>query len=148
MKLSTRARYGMRALVALAAHYGKKPVLLKNIARSEDISVRYLENIMTLLVAGGMVSSVRGKLGGFRLARDPAQIKALDLVRMLEGSLAVVECVDNPRVCRRRSTCGMCDLWSDMSRAITEVLGKTTLAELAEKQKIKSAQPGRQMYYI
>ena len=138
----------MRALVVLAAHYGKKPVLLKDIARGEDISVRYLENIMTLLVAGGMVSSVRGKRGGFSLAQDPAQIKALDLVRMLEGSLAVVTCVDNPRTCKRRAACVMCDLWADMGRAMEAVLGKITLAELAEKQKNKSAQPGRQMYYI
>jgi Rrf2 family transcriptional regulator, cysteine metabolism repressor len=148
MKLSTRARYGTRALLVLAFNYGKKPVLLKDIAREQDISERYLENIMTLLLANGIIHSTRGKKGGFSLAKAPSGIRMSDVVQVLEGSLTPVACIDHPQSCKRSALCATRDLWKKMNQAMLAVLEATTLQELVELQKKKLAKTGKQMYFI
>jgi len=147
LKLSTRTRYGTRALLELALRQGQGPVLLKDIARQQQISLPYLEHLVAPLIAGGVIRSAKGPKGGISLARDPEDIKLSEITRLLEGSLAPVECVDNPRACRRSGACATRDVWSRLKEAMDGVLEATTLKDLAEKQKQQS-QKESSMYYI
>ncbi len=147
MKLSTRTRYGARALLELALHKGGGPVFLKNIAGRQQIPLPYLEHIIAPLIAGGIIRSAKGPRGGVSLAKDPAEIKLSEIVRLLEGSLAPVECVDNPEVCRRSKTCAARDVWLRLKQATDGVLESTTLQDLADDQR-KRGRTASAMYYI
>jgi len=147
MKLSTRGRYGTRILVDLALHRDEEPVLLKDIAQRQQISLRYLEHLITPLIAGGIVWSTRGPKGGVSLAKHPEEIRLDEVIQLFEGSVAPVECVNNPNICIRSGFCVTRDIWSELKRAMSEVLESTTLQELVERQK-KKEQPEEVMYYI
>jgi Rrf2 family cysteine metabolism transcriptional repressor len=147
MKLSTRARYGTRLLVDLALHYDEQPVLLKDIAQRQEISLSYLQHLITPLVTGGIVFTTRGARGGVSLSQPPGEIKLSQVIRLLEGPIAPVECVNNPDMCTRSSSCVTRDIWCDMKRAIDSVLDFTTLQDLAERQKRKE-QAERVAYFI
>ena len=146
MKLSTRGRYGTRALLELALHQGEGPVSLKDIARRQQISVHYLEHLITPLIAGGIVRSTRGARGGVSLTRSPEQIKLSEVVQLLEGSTAPVECVSNPEACSRSGSCVTRDIWSELKRVMDGVLDSITLQDLVERQKQK--EQSEVMYYI
>jgi len=147
MKISTRGRYGTRALLDIALHQEDKPALLKDIARRQEISLRYLEHLITPLIAGGIIRSTRGPRGGVTLTRAPDEIKLSDIVKLLEGSVAPAECVDNPEVCSRSSFCVTHDIWGEMKKAIDDILESTTLQDLVERQK-KKEQPEPAMYFV
>ena len=147
MKLSTRARYGTRALLDLALHHDEEPVMLKDIAQRQQISLQYLEHLMTPLLAAGIVRSTRGPKGGVSLARPAKQIDMQELIQILEGSTAPVDCVDNPKICSRSETCVTRDIWDELKKAMNAVLSSTTLQDMADRQKTKNS-PQVQMYYI
>ena len=147
MKLSTRGRYGTRILLDLALHRDEEPVLLKDIAQRQQISLRYVEHLITPLITGGIVWSTRGPKGGVSLAKHPEEIRLDEVIQLFEGSIAPVECVNNPNVCIRSRFCVTRDIWSELKRVMSEVLESTTLQELVERQK-KKAQPEEAMYYI
>jgi len=147
MKLSTRGRYGTRILLDLALHRDEEPVLLKDIAQRQQISLRYVEHLITPLITGGIVWSTRGPKGGVSLAKHPEEIRLDEVIQLFEGSIAPAECVNNPNVCVRSEFCVTHDIWSELKRVMSEVLESTTLQELVERQK-KKAQPEEAMYYI
>ena len=147
MKLSTRGQYATRALLDLALHQNEEPVLLKNIAQRQQISLRYLEHLITPLIAAGILLSTRGPKGGISLARHPEQIKLSEVIQLLEGSLAPVECVTNPGICARSALCVTRDIWAELKEAIKGVLESTTLQDLVERQKRKDWSE-EAMYYI
>lgn len=147
MKLSTRGRYATRALLDLALHHDEEPVLLKDIAHRQEISLPYLEHLITPLIAVGIVRSTRGAKGGISLARSPEEIRLDEIIQLLEGTIAPVECVTNPEVCSRSESCVARDVWSELKRAINGVLGSTTLQDLVERQKRKQKR-GMTMYHI
>jgi len=147
MKLSTRARYGTRALLDLALHQSEGPVSLKDIAQRQRISLQYLEHLITPLITAGMVRSVRGPKGGVSLAKPPKQIVLSEIIQLLEGSTAPVECVDNPKLCPRSELCVTRDIWDELKKAMNGVLKSTTLQNLVERQESKKA-PQEAMYYI
>jgi Rrf2 family protein len=147
MKLSTKTRYGTRALLELALHEGESPVFLKDIAASQQISLAYLEHLIAPLIAGGIIRSIKGPKGGIALAKKPGDIKLMEITQLLEGSLAPVECVDHPEVCKRSSKCVARDVWSELKAAMDGVLETTTLQDLAERQR-KKGLPESSMYYI
>ena len=147
MKLSTRGRYATRALLDLAFHQEEEPVLLKDIAQRQQISLRYLEHLITPLVAAGIIRSTRGVRGGVWLVKPPQEIKLSEVIRLLEGSIAPVECVNNPGICIRSELCVTRDIWGELKRAIDDVLESTTLQNLVERQKRKK-RPEEVMYYI
>ncbi|KIX15799.1 RrF2 family transcriptional regulator [Dethiosulfatarculus sandiegensis] len=134
MKISTRGRYGVRALLELAMQESNWPVALKTLAEKQDISVKYLEQLLIPLKGADLVKSVRGARGGYMLARPASQIVMHDILRALEGPLAVVECVDNPNDCGRVSQCVVHELWEEMSRLVRDYLNGITLEELAHRQ--------------
>jgi len=134
MKISTRARYGMRAMLDIAANAEGGRVLLKDIAERQDISKRYLEHMMTQLRNSGLVVSVRGASGGYRLARDPADIRLDEIFEALEGEIAPVECVRDSSVCERAEDCVTRDLWCEVASAVRSVLAGQTLADLMQRE--------------
>lgn len=138
MKLSTRARYGTRALLDLALHYRSGPVLLKDVARRQRISLSYLQHLIAPMVAEGIVGSIRGVRGGVWLAKPPEEINLGYIIGLLEGSLAPAECVDNPETCSRSGACATHDVWGEIKEAIDTVLESMTLQDLVERQKNKS----------
>jgi len=123
----------MRAMLDLAEQDQGKLVLLKDIAERQEISKRYLEHMMTLLRNGGLIVAERGAGGGYRLARDPSEIRLDEIFEALEGELAPVECVREAAVCRRSEECVVRDLWCNMTRSMRVVLESQTLADLKKR---------------
>lgn len=137
MKISTRAQYGTRALLDIASHYTGVPIRERDIAMRQNIPLPYLERLINMLVGTGIVISTRGSKGGVKLAKSPQDIKLIEVVSILEGSMTVVECLDNPDVCPRSKFCSTKDLWGDVNRAMLEVLESNTLQDLVDRQREK-----------
>jgi Rrf2 family cysteine metabolism transcriptional repressor len=137
MKLSTRGRYAARALLDLARHQSTAPIPLKDIARRQEISLYYLEQIVTPLATAGVVRSSRGASGGIRLARPPQEIRLSEILRLVEGSLVPVDCVATPEICPRSKLCVTREVWAELYRAISAVLDSTTLQDLVKRQERK-----------
>jgi Rrf2 family cysteine metabolism transcriptional repressor len=147
MKLSTKGRYGTRALLEMSRHYGEGPLLLKDISTRQQISLQYLEHIVNALVSIGLVKSTRGVKGGVWLAKPPGEIKLSEAIYALEGETNPVACINNPTTCKRSCTCATRDVWSEVKDAIDGVLKSVTLEDLVERQKEKES-PQSDMYYI
>jgi len=137
MKLSTRIRYGVRAVLELAANQSTAPLRIKTIARRQDISVKYLEQLMAVLKSAGVVRSIRGSKGGYILAKPANQIKLSDVFDCLEGSVATVECLENENYCARAADCVTRQVWAEVQQAITNVLQSMTLQDLVDRAKDK-----------
>ncbi|MFC2066262.1 RrF2 family transcriptional regulator [Chloroflexota bacterium] len=147
MKLPTRVLYGIRALLDLALNEGKGAVPLKDVALRQGISLHYLEHLITPLVRAGVIRSTRGARGGVQLGKDPHEIKLSEVIQLLEGSITLAECINNPESCPRADACAARDIWSEMKSAVDGVLESTTLHDLVERHKIKE-QPEQVMYYV
>ena len=133
MNLSTRARYGTRALLDLALHQGEGQLLLKDIAQRQQVSLQYLEHLVTPLITAGLVRSARGPRGGVWLAKPPREIKLSEVIQLLEGSIALVDCVDNPGMCPRSDFCATHNVWSELKKVTDRFLESTTLQDLVER---------------
>ncbi|HET6488626.1 MAG TPA: Rrf2 family transcriptional regulator [Syntrophales bacterium] len=142
MKISARARYGVRLMMVLARNYGNGPIYLKDIAREEDISEKYLGQIIIPLRGAGLVLSSRGSHGGYMLAREPAEINLREIVEILEGD-CLVRCIKDPSTCSRVSTCASRDIWILLGGKISETLGSVSLAELNDIGREKTAKHRR-----
>ena len=138
MKLSTRSRYGVRLMVELALNYGKSPVFLKDIAKGQNISEKYLSLIIIPLRGVGLVTSTRGAYGGYNLAKDPSQITMKEIVDVLEGDCSLVECVKNPSTCPRVPICASHDIWAIIEGKISETLSSITLDILVKMNQEKA----------
>ena len=134
MKLSTKGRYATRAMLELAVHFGEGPIQVKEISRSQEISERYLEQIMIPLRVAGLVKVIRGSHGGFTLARPPSGISLIEILNIVEGSTAPVECVDDAKVCSRSRSCVTREVWEKLKKATDDVLESTTLQDLLDRQ--------------
>ena len=137
MKLSTRTRYGVRMMLALARHYGQGSVYLKDIAKSEEISEKYLSQIIIPLRGVGLVHSVRGAYGGYSLAKAPSEITLKDIVDVLEGD-CLVDCVRDPGICPRTQSCASRDVWDLLGGKISELLASVTLEKLLRMDEEKA----------
>lgn len=142
MKLSTKGQYGTRALLDLALHETDEPVPLKDIAQRQQIPLQYLEHLITPLITAGIIRSIRGARGGIMLAKTPGEIRLREVIQALEGSIAPTECLNNPGICDRSSSCVTRDVWEEMKNAMEGVLSATTLRDLADRhRKKKQAEP-------
>jgi len=139
MKLSTRTRYGIRAILELAENHNKGPLQVNTIAREEDISGKYLEQLMAILKSAGLVRSVRGSKGGYILAKAPNLIKLNEVFNCLEGPVVTVECVENKDYCARTADCVARQVWMQVQQAITDVLYSITLQDLVDRAKDRKA---------
>ena len=136
MKISTKGRYALRLMLDLALYNTGECITIKTIAARQEISEKYLEQIITVLSRGGYVKSTRGAQGGYRLAKAPEEYTVGMILRLIEGSLAPVSCLDDEvNQCARAGTCATLDLWKQLNDAINNVVDNVTLADLVERQK-------------
>jgi Rrf2 family protein len=133
VKISTKARYGLRAMLELALRYGQGPVMMQTIASNQGVSRKYLDTIFTSLKNAGLVHSRRGIGGGHVLTRDPEKVRLGEILRAIEGPISLVDCVSDPAFCSRSHRCVTRDVWTEVSSAIEHVLDNITLAELVRK---------------
>jgi len=132
MKLSTRSRYGARILVDLARHINQGPVQIGEISKRQDISVKYLEQLIRPLKQAGLVNSVRGPKGGHLLAEKPVNITLGQVVRLFEGQSDLVECVSNPEKCSMSDDCQVRLAWKEATLVLYEKLDSITIANLMD----------------
>ncbi|MGO8762296.1 MAG: RrF2 family transcriptional regulator [Desulfobaccales bacterium] len=135
MQLSTRSRYGTRLMLDMAQHYNDGPIHLSDIAKRQDLSVKYLEQIIIPLKKAGYIESLRGPQGGHILAKPPEEITVKEIVGLLEEGTSLVECCDDTTVCKRTDICPTRILWKEASEAMFDRLQSITLADLMEKAK-------------
>jgi len=140
MKLSTRTRYGTRAMLDLALSYGQGPTPLKDIADHQDLSSKYLEQVLAALQAANLVRAIRGSKGGYILSRRPEQISLRDIYEFLEGSEGFVRCTSDPRVCTRADFCVTRELWATLYETCVKTLESVTLEDLARRAREKQSQ--------
>ncbi len=124
-------------MLELASHYGEGPIELKEIARKEDISIKYLEQVIIPLRTTGLVKAVRGSKGGYSLAKPPSEILLNDLVETLEGPLELIECLRNPAACKRAQACVTRDIWGDVQEAIRKIFCSVSLQDLLNRRSEK-----------
>jgi Rrf2 family protein len=133
MRVSSKAHYGLRMMTEFAKAYGEGPVSLAEVSKKEHLPLAYLEQLAAHLRRGGLVDSTRGVRGGYQLTRSPASISVLDVVRVVEGEVAPVECVAHdyvPGTCVREDDCASQSLWRRLKQSVDAVLSQTTLDEL------------------
>jgi Rrf2 family protein len=148
MKVSTKGRYGLRAMMDLATHYAEPiPVYLSSIAKRQRISEKYLEQIFATLQQSGLVRTVRGRNGGYLLARPASNIALSEIYRALEGPCNLVSCIKDPSTCTRTQECATREVWQMLGDRVEEILEGMTLADLADRQRQMDTAEAV-MYYI
>lgn len=137
MRLSTKGRYGLRAMIEIASRQGEGPVTIHLIAEQQGLSERYLEQLLIPLKQAGLVKSVRGAQGGYVLGQNAEDITAGDIIRVLEGPIAPVECISekHPEECGRAEMCVTRGIWSQVRDAISEILDSYSLQDLVEESR-------------
>ena len=136
--VSTRLRYGLRALIYLSEKETDKTVNLHQIADSEGISRKYLENIFKLLKKSKIIRSIRGREGGYALIRDPGEITMYEIANAIEGNIILLDCTEDDNFCTRSSICGIRDFWVDYQKYIIDYLDGMTFNDFLEKYVRKS----------
>ncbi|MBQ4488690.1 MAG: Rrf2 family transcriptional regulator [Ruminobacter sp.] len=137
MKISTKGRYALRLIIELAKAPAGVPVRLRELAEKQEISEKYSEQIISLLRRGGIVLAKRGTQGGYDLARDPKKITVGEILRLTEGDLSPVPCLENNgEPCERKNSCATYMLWSKLKESIDNVVDNITIADLAEHDSI------------
>ncbi len=132
MRLSTKSRYGTRLMLDLAQHHDQGAVQLSEIARRQNISQKYLEQIIKPLKRAGYIRGIRGAKGGYVLARSPKMIRVGEIVSLLEGGGTICECTEDPRSCPRASACLTRALWIEAAKAMFDKLEQTRLYDLVK----------------
>jgi len=134
MFLSTRVRYGIRALVEIGINYNRQPVLLKVISQNQDLSLKYLDHIFTRLKIRGIIRKIKAKKGGYLLTRSPKEITLYDIIDALEG-IGKIECLEDSRICPRTNHCGARVVWDRLNVKIIGVLKSITLEDFIKEHK-------------
>ena len=147
MKLSTKTRYGARAMLELALNYNRGFVSTAEIAAQQQVSRKYVENLLASLRSASLVTSVRGAQGGYALTRSPAQINLREIYDAFEGTEGFVACTTCPELCDRTDTCVTRDVWAQMYSACMEILESTTLEDLVRRARNKRGAQAA-MYFI
>jgi Rrf2 family protein len=139
MLVSTKGRYGLRVLIDIALHQGSGVVALRDIAKRQAISQKYLWQIINPLKAAGLLRAARGASGGYALSRDPAEISVRDLVAVLEGDVSVVGCVTAPETCERSVGCTAREAWQEIETKLNAAMRSITLKALVARQREKES---------
>ncbi|QSX06430.1 Rrf2 family transcriptional regulator [Sedimentibacter sp. zth1] len=132
MILSTKGRYGLKAVFELSLNYGEGPVTLKKICDKYEISENYLEQLFAKLKKAGYIVSTRGAYGGYSLAKQPQDVTVGMILRTLEGEITTSECL-NKDVCRRESVCATRTIWSKIEKSINDVIDNITLLDMIDE---------------
>ena len=134
MKLSTKSRYGLRAVIEIAKTFGSTPAKRKNVAAQQGISDSYLENILIVLKNNRIIETTRGVNGGYVLSRSPKEITVLEVVDSLEGPLDLVDCVSSNSACSKTDTCATRTIWKELADAWKSILGNITLQDVIDRE--------------
>lgn len=148
MKISTKGRYGLRILMDLAIHQSEKPRLIRDIAKSQQISEKYISRLVIALRKAGLIRSVRGVNGGFYLAKKPEDITLLNVIEVMEGPLSIVDCVAAPKRCALHENCAPREIWSKLNDDIRGLMREITLADVLASYDLKRANGGDMDYCI
>jgi len=124
-------------MLELASHFGEGAIELKEIAQKESIPPKYLEQVIIPLRTAGLVKSARGSRGGYSLAKPPSEIRLKDVYEVLEGPVHLVDCLRDPKVCQKVSSCVTREIWQEVSEAISKVFNSVTLEDMLERKKKK-----------
>lgn len=141
LKISTKGRYGLRTLMDIAVYQDSGPVTLHEISKRQGVSEKYLWQIVSPLKTAGILHMTRGKKGGCTLAKRPENINLLDLVTVLEGTLSIVDCVEDTTCCARAGRCVTRSVWQDVNDALKTALKRVTLAEILRRYRVAAAVP-------
>ena len=136
MKLSTKTRYGTRAIIDIAQNSENGSTMLKDIATRQSLSPKYLDHILSAMRRAGLIRNIRGKGGGYILSKMPANITVKDILEAVDGSFEPVECLSNTDLCDKVPSCGTRDVWLRMKEAVDGVLEEATLQSLLEKNSL------------
>lgn len=136
MKLSTKSRYGLRAVLEIAKAYGSGPAKRKDIAEIQGISNSYLENILIVLKNNRIIETTRGVNGGYILSRQPKEISVLEVVNALEGPIDIVDCVGSTTVCAKSTTCAARSIWKELSDSWKSILGNISLQDAIDREQL------------
>lgn len=139
MKISAKARYGLRILVDLALHGNDAPRSIKDIAKSQQISEKFISRLVVELRRAGFIRSIRGTQGGLKLARFPRLITLLNIVETMDGPISLLDCITSPQACPRQKQCVVTDVWSEINQALINALSAITLEDV-----VKRYPPGQQ----
>ena len=139
MKISTKGRYGLRILLDIALYrVGDRPRMIREIANNQEISEKYISRLIIELRKAGMVKSIRGSKGGYRISREPKEITLLDVVEVMEGPVSIVDCVSARDCCPRIASCVTREIWTELNNQIREALQKITLQEIIDRYRAKN----------
>ena len=131
MLISTRGRYALRVMIDLAEHDDGAYIPMKEVAQRQDISLKYLERILPILVSAKLVEGLHGKGGGYRLTRKPEDYRISEILRLTEGDLAPVACLEcSAEKCKRTAECRTLPMWMELNRRVNEYLDSVTIADL------------------
>ncbi len=140
MRISTKGRYALRLMIDLAMNESDEPVRVRDVAERQGISIKYLEQIISILNKGGLVKSIRGPQGGYRLAKNPSEYTVGEILRLIEGNLSPVPCLDDGvNQCERSDVCCTLYLWKKLDDAINGVLDVVTLQEIVDNTPMQKA---------
>ena len=135
MKISTRGRYALRMMIDLAQHYDQGFIALKDISKRQDISKKYLEQIIPFLNRGNLLSATKGHMGGYRLAKAPSEITVREILESAEGSLVPVNCMDNtPNLCKKCEDCITLPIYEGLYDVVTKYFDSITLEDIINRQ--------------
>lgn len=132
--VSTRGRYALRVMIDIAEHGDGKYTAMKSVAERQEISLKYMEKILPLLVSANLIEGVQGKGGGYRLTREPKDYSVSEILNVTEGTLAPVACLEcGAEACKRTAECRTLPMWMELNRIVNDYLDKVTLADLMKK---------------
>ena len=148
MKFNTKIRYGLRTMIELAMHWMGKGVFQKEISERQEISFKYLDQIIAPLKASGLVENAEERMSGYMLAKEPDKISVYDIYKAFDPELTIIDCLAGEGICKRDRLCAARDFWDKLNKLIVEYLKSTNLKELAKKQEKINESETASMFYI
>lgn len=147
MKINSKIRYGIRTMVELTLAYGGKGILQKDISDNQEISLKYLDQIIASLKAAGLIVRIGGRKGGYALARQPQHITTYDIYKAFEGDVLINDCIHDEEMLSQKKFCAVIEFWDGLNTQVIDYLKSTSLADIAERQK-KLSQESEELVYM
>lgn len=148
MKFNTKTRYGIRTMIELAMSWKGEGVFQKEISERQEISFKYLDQLISSLKASGLIANAGGRMSGYVLTRDPGEISMYDIYKAFEPELTIADCLAGESPCQRSSICVTKEFWKGLNKLIIDYMEATKLQDLAQKQKKMNDEQESSMFYI
>jgi Rrf2 family protein len=148
MKFNTKTRYGLRTMIEVSMRGNGKGILQKEISERQEISFKYLDQIIASLKASGLIANAEGRISGYTLSKDPAKISVYDIYKAFEHELYIVDCLEDEGICRRDRLCAAREFWNDLNNLIVEYLKSKKLKELSQEQEKINESEAANMFHI